>query len=79
MFGKKTFINKNILIYGLGLSGKSCLRFLSDKNKITIFDDNEYLKNKENKNFFLDIKRINEFKFDYIVLSPGIDIKRCKL
>ena len=53
-------------------------KFLSDKNKITIFDDNEYLKNKKNKNFFLDKKRINEFKFDYIVLSPGIDIKRCK-
>ena len=79
MFGKKTFINKNILIYGLGLSGKSCLQFLSDKNKITIFDDNEYLKNQKNKNFFLDIKRINKFKFDYIVLSPGIDIKQCKL
>ena len=79
MFGKKTFINKNILIYGLGLSGKSCLQFLLDKNNITIFDDNKYLKNKKNKKFFLDIKRINKFKFDYIVLSPGIDIKQCKL
>ena len=30
-------------------------------------------------NFFLKIKNINQYKFDYIVLSPGIDIKKCKL
>ena len=47
MFGNKTFINKKILIYGLGISGKSCLKFLSHKNEITIFDDNNKLKNLE--------------------------------
>ena len=31
MFGK-TFINKKILIYGLGLSGNSCLEYLCKKN-----------------------------------------------
>ena len=79
MFSKKTFINKSILIYGLGLSGKSCFKYLSNKSSITIFDDNSTLKNKKNKNFFLKIKNINQYKFDYIVLSPGIDIKKCKL
>ena len=39
MYRKETFINKKILIYGLGLSGKSCYKFLSTKNKV-IFDDN---------------------------------------
>jgi len=47
MFGNKNFINKNILIYGLGLSGKSSLKFLSKQNKINIFDDNLYLKKKK--------------------------------
>ena len=30
MFGK-TFVNKKILIYGLGLSGNSCLKYLYKK------------------------------------------------
>tara|TARA_B100000963_G_scaffold360563_1_gene391897 strand:+ start:1053 stop:2348 length:1296 start_codon:yes stop_codon:yes gene_type:complete len=75
----KTFVNKDILIYGLGLSGNSCLKYLYKKNNIKIFDDNNSLKNKENKKFFLDKKKILETKFDYIVLSPGIDIKKCTL
>ena len=79
MFGKKNFENKKILIYGLGLSGKSCFKYLSKKNIITIFDDNKSLKNSQNQNLFLNIKKINDYKFDYIVLSPGIDLKKCKL
>ena len=79
MFGKKTFENKKILIYGLGISGKSCFKYLSKKNIITIFDDNKSLKNSQNQNLFLNIKKINDYKFDYIVLSPGIDLKKCKL
>ncbi len=79
MFSKETFINKNILIYGLGLSGKSCFKYLSNQNKITIFDDNSFLKNNKNKSYFLNKNKIFKKQFDYIVLSPGIDIKRCKL
>ena len=75
----KTFVNKKILIYGLGLSGNSCFEYLYKKNNIKIFDDNYSLKNNENKKFFLDKKKILENKFDYIVLSPGIDIKKCTL
>jgi len=79
MFGQDTFINKKILIYGLGLSGKACFKYLSKKNYITVYDDNYSLKNKKNKSFFLSKKIIVQKKFDYIVLSPGIDIKKCKL
>ncbi len=79
MFGRETFINKKILIYGLGLSGKSCFKYLSKNNEIVIFDDNLSLKNNLNKSFFFSIKKISKIKFDYIILSPGIDIKRCKL
>ena len=75
----KAFVNKKILIYGLGLSGNSCFKYLSKKNDIKIFDDDYSLKNNENKKFFLDKKKILENKFDYIVLSPGIDIKKCTL
>ena len=79
MFGQKNFINKKILIYGLGLSGKSCFKYLFKKNNIIVYDDNNSLKNRKNKNFFLNKNRIIKQEFDYIVLSPGIDIKKCKL
>ena len=79
MFGKEIFINKKILIYGLGLSGKSCLQYLYKNNNIIVFDDNNSLKNRKNKSFFLNKNKINKKEFDYIILSPGIDIKKCKL
>ena len=79
MFAKEYFSNKKILIYGLGISGNSCLKFLSKTNNIKIFDDNNLLKNKRNKDIFLDKKKLYEQEFDFIVLSPGIDIKKCKL
>ena len=73
------FFNKKILIYGLGLSGNSCFKHLHAKNKINIYDDNQSLKNKKNKKFFLNKNRITKSEFDYIVISPGIDIYKCKL
>ena len=77
------FINnsekKKILIYGLGLSGNSCLKFLKKKSDIKVFDDNYLLKNKKNKKFFLKKKNVLKLKFDYIILSPGIDVKKCRL
>ncbi len=79
MLSKEIFINKRILIYGLGLSGNSCLKYLYKKNKVTIFDDNISLKTKKNKDFFSSVKIISKNQFDFIVLSPGIDIKNCKL
>ena len=79
MLSKEIFINKRILVYGLGLSGNSCLKYLNKKNKVTIFDDNNSLKTKKNKNLFSSIKIISKTQFDFIVISPGIDIKNCKL
>ena len=39
------FVKKKILIYGMGLSGHSCLNFLKKKNNhVKIFDDNFSLK-----------------------------------
>ena len=79
MLGKKIFYKKKILIYGLGLSGTSCFQYLSKKNTIEVFDDDSSLKNKKNKNFFLSKNEIYKKKYDFIVLSPGIDIKNCNL
>ena len=73
------FKNKIILIYGFGKSGFSCFNFLKKNNTCFIFDDN-----KKNIPFKLKKKLINRNKlsitsFDFIVLSPGINIKKCKI
>jgi len=76
---KNFFFDKKILIYGLGKSGRATLNFLKNKkNSIYIFDDNLILK----KNFKKKSLKFNEIlksKFDHIIISPGIDIKKCKL
>ena len=38
------FINKKILIYGLGKSGISSFEFLKKKNQVFLFDDNNKIK-----------------------------------
>jgi len=63
------FYKKKILIYGLGKSGSSVFKFLKKDNKITIRDDKIKIYN----------KKINQIVFDYIIISPGIDINKCSL
>jgi UDP-N-acetylmuramoylalanine--D-glutamate ligase len=63
------YYKKKILIYGLGKSGLSVLKFLKKDNKITTFDDK----------IKVDNKKITKIKFDYIIISPGIDINKCNL
>ena len=74
------FLNKKILIYGLGKSGLSAFKFLKDKSNIFLYDDlqsNDKVKNiKKN---LISYKNILKLKFDQIILSPGIDINKCKL
>ena len=74
------FINKKILIYGLGKSGLSSFKFLRGKNEVYLFDDNKKIHLNKNfkKKLFL-FNEIKKLKFDIIILSPGIDINRCKL
>ncbi len=74
------FFNKKILIYGLGKSGLSSFNFLRNKNDVYLFDDNFNLKiNKSIKKRILNFKELLKIKFDLIILSPGINIKKCKL
>ena len=39
IYNKNIFVNKKILIYGLGKSGTSSFNFLKNDNKIYLFDD----------------------------------------
>ena len=75
-----TFLNKKILIYGLGKSGLSAFKFLKNKSDIYLYDDfNSKINNPMLKKNFIDYKNIPKIKFDQIILSPGIDINKCKL
>src|SRR6056300_469220 len=69
------FKNKKILIYGLGKSGISTFNFLKKYNEVFLYDD--YPK----KNLQSNVKKniISQKKINKIILSPGIDINKCKL
>ena len=63
------FYKKKILIYGLGKIGLSAFKYLKKDNEITTYDDKIKVKN----------KKIIKQKFDYIIISPGIDVNTCTL
>ena len=63
------FYKKKILVYGLGKSGLSVFKFLKKDNEIITYDDKIKVNN----------KKIRKVKFDYIIISPGIDINKCSL
>ena len=69
-------LNKNFLIYGYGVSGKSVSNYLSNKkSNYNIFDDYKNIVNVKN----VITKKILKKKinyFDYIVLSPSIKIDK---
>ena len=77
---KKFFFKKKILIYGLGETGLSSYNFLRKNNDLYLYDDNKYLiKNKIKKKLVVKRKNIYQNKFDFILLSPGINFKKCHL
>ena len=77
---KNIFVKKKILIYGLGKSGFASYLFLRKKNDIYLYDDNkDIIKNKKIKKLFIKSNNINRINFDFIVISPGINIKKCHL
>jgi len=77
---KNIFINKKILIYGLGKSGLSTWKLLKTKNEIFLYDDkNAESKNIEIKKKLISYEKIIKTNVDYIIISPGINIDQCKL
>ena len=74
------FINKRILIYGLGKSGIASFEFLKKRNQVSLFDDNKIIGLKKSyKKKLISLNQIKKFKFDLIILSPGINNRKCKL
>ncbi len=73
------FNNKKILIYGFGKSGIACFNFLKKNNSCVIFDDNKKnIKTKFRKKLITS-RKLSSISFDFIVLSPGIDAKKCRI
>ena len=73
------FYKKNFLIYGFGKSGFASYKFLSKKNDCKIIDDNKKNIPSKFKDKIIFYNKLKKHKFDYIVLSPGIDINKCNL
>ena len=74
------FINKKILIYGIGRSGISALKFLKRYSNISLFDDDKKIKvSKTISSKIITYSEILKSKFDIIILSPGININQCRL
>ena len=74
------FSNKKILIYGLGKSGLSAYQYLKKHNTLYLFDDKKIsTQNIEIKRRLIKYNNINNNKFDRIIISPGIDLNKCKL
>ena len=73
------FFHKKILIYGLGVSGISCLNFLKNDNSIKCFDDNLKNLKKKFKKYLISKEKINKYNFDHIIISPGINSLKCPL
>ena len=79
MLASKKYINKKIAIYGMGLTGNSAAKkFKTLKANISCWDDNVKIR-KKIKKFTVDRFWLKKDPVDNIVISPGIDINKCKL
>ena len=73
MIFPEDFVNKKILIAGYGKTGKSVKKYLNKYNlNYSICDDKKNIKVK-----YLD-RNYYQKNFDYIILSPGINIYQHK-
>jgi UDP-N-acetylmuramoylalanine--D-glutamate ligase len=67
---------KKILIWGYGLEGKACLKFLLEhgvKNSILVANAVEIKEHIDNVNFILE-SDVLKYDFDMVVKSPGVSI-----
>jgi len=81
MVASQKYQNKKIAIYGMGITGCSVARaFKRLKAKVFCWDDNKKTRKKiKNLKFPLSKFWLNQKLIDIIVISPGIDIAKCKI
>ena len=74
MLSNKNFKELSFLVYGLGLTGKSVVRFFKNNNikNFQVWDDKnqKFLKERRPSNLNKALKLV-----DYIILSPGVSLK----
>ena len=79
----KKFENKKIAVYGMGKSGLSAARFLKRLKTKTFCWDDDLNTRKKLKKFKFNLSKFwlikNKNLIDYILISPGIDINKCKI
>ncbi len=77
MLSSENFKELSFLVYGLGLTGKSVVKFFKNNNikNFQVWDDNnkKFLKDRRPSNLNKAIKKV-----DHIVLSPGVSLKTSK-
>jgi UDP-N-acetylmuramoylalanine--D-glutamate ligase len=78
---KKIYLNKNIAIYGMGITGLSTAKTLKDLGaNIFCWDDSKKIREKiKSHNFYIKKFWLKQNTVDKIVISPGIDINKCKI
>ena len=81
MLIKKKYQNKRIAIYGMGITGYSAANFCNTLNaNVVCWDDNQNTRKQiKNKKFKFEKFWIKRDFIDFIVISPGIDIRKCKI
>lgn len=81
MINLQKYQNKKIAIYGMGLTGCSAAKTLKKLGaKIFCWDDNSKTRKKiKNLKFPLNKFWLNKNFVDNIVISPGIDVSKCKI
>jgi len=81
MVASQRYRNKKIAIYGMGITGCSVAKNFKKLNaKIYCWDDNTNIRN-EVKRLKLPLSKfwLHAKSMDFIVISPGIDINKCKI
>ena len=81
MVNLRKYKDKRIAIYGMGLTGRSTARALKKLGAQALCWDDNIKVRKELKsfNFLLNKFWLDKKLIDYIVISPGIDVNRCKI
>ena len=81
MVALQKYQDKKIAIYGMGITGCSAAKtFKRLKAKVFCWDDNEKIRKKiKNLKFSINKFWLNPESIDAIVISPGIDISKCKI